>query len=135
MAVTTVFGLGSAIMLMQPVPVDFRLDAVAQLAAIAVQRPAQLAGPDKHLVVGHRPHAVIRLRPVPARGFGHDVPLDFVVRQLVPASMHVAYGATVDRQIRVSWRGGKPWQQVLHAVLIPLGLRATISGRILKIAE
>ena len=135
MAVMTVFGLGSAIMLMQPVPVDFRLDAVAPPAAIAVQRPAQLAGPDKHLVVGHRPHAVVRSRPIPARGFGRDVPLDFAVRQLVPASMHVTYGATVDRQIRVSWQGGKPWQQVLHAVLVPLGLRVTMSGRNLKIAE
>ena len=76
-------------------------------------------------------------RPHPrlATGFGRDVPLEFAVRQVVPSTMHVEYGDMIDRQLRVSWQGGKPWQQVLHAVLVPIGLRVVTSGRTVRITE
>jgi hypothetical protein len=70
-----------------------------------------------------------------AVGFGHDVPLEFAVRQLVPATMRVEYGDTVDRQLRVSWQGGKPWDEVLRIVTTPIGLRVMTSGRTVRIAE
>jgi hypothetical protein len=49
--------------------------------------------------------------------------------------MHVEYDDTVDRQIRVSWQGGKPWEEVLRAVTTPIGLRVVTSGRTVRIGE
>jgi hypothetical protein len=49
--------------------------------------------------------------------------------------MHIEYADTVDRQLRVSWQGGKPWQDILHTVLLPLGLQMKITGRTVQIGE
>lgn len=63
-------------------------------------------------------------RNVVASGFGHEVPLRFVVRQLLPAPWHVRYDQGVDPNWPVSWEGGRPWDYVLRDAVKPLGLRA-----------
>ncbi len=134
MAIAMVLGLSSAIMLLQPVQVDFRLDGISPPVAVAVQ-PLVEAAPSKTAPDGPAPpYAAVRL-PVLAVGFGHDVPLEFAVRQLVPATMRIEYGDTVDRQLRVSWQGGKAWEEVLRTVTTPIGLRVMTSGRTVRIAE
>jgi hypothetical protein len=57
-----------------------------------------------------------------ARGFGKDIPLSFAARQVVPRQFHLEFGPDVDRAIRVSWQGGRPWPLVLHDMAAPLGL-------------
>ena len=130
MAIMLILGLSGAVALLRPVPVDFKLDAMLPPAAVAEQpvargwqpgAPAPLAAPRPHLIL--------------ATGFGTDVPLEFVARQLVPASLQVEYGESADRQLRVSWQGGKPWWQVLHDALAPLGLHAAMSGRTVRITR
>ena len=128
MAIVLILGLSGALALLRPVPVDFKLDAMLPPAAVAEQSGVQGGQPGTPYVA-LRPHLIL------ATGFGTDVPLEFAARQVVPASLHVEYGETVDRQLRVSWQGGKPWWQVLHAVLAPLGLHATMSGRTVKITQ
>ena len=128
--------LGSVLMLLQPVPVDFVLEVPAPPPMAAAQvpipvEPALQDGPADPDPV--RP--VIRPRLILARGFGDDVPLDFAVKQIVPPSLRVEYGATVDRQLRVSWKGGKPWQQVLRSLVVPIGLRLVLAGRVVQIVE
>ncbi len=134
MAIAMVLGLSSAIMLLQPVHVDFRLDGISPPVAVAVQPLVEVAPPKMPPDGPAPPHPAAR-PPLMAVGFGHDVPLEFAVRQLVPATMRVEYGDTVDRQLRVSWQGGKPWDEVLRIVTTPIGLRVMTSGRTVRIAE
>ncbi len=70
-----------------------------------------------------------------AQGFGHDVPLVFAVRQVVPVRVHITYGPGVDEQQHVSWEGGKPWDQVLRSATKPLGLRVVMSHMAVEIIE
>ncbi len=135
MAITMVLGLSGSIMLIQPIPVDFKLDGVSPPPVVSVQPLVQPNPSDGQPGGAGPPQPVTRPHPRLATGFGRDVPLDFAVRQVVPNTMHVEYGDTVDRQLRVSWQGGKPWQQVLHAVLQPIGMRVVTSGRTVRITE
>lgn len=72
----------------------------------------------------HHPEPGVKPRSVVASGFGHEVPLRFVVRQLLPAPWHVRYDQGVDPNRPVSWEGGRPWDYVLRDAVKPLGLRA-----------
>jgi hypothetical protein len=133
MIVAMFFGMASAIMRLQPLPVDFRIEGVpAPLAMTAPAPPAPTAEPPAGVPT---PPAPVRPHPAVATGFGTDVPLEFAIRQVVPPAWHVAYAAGVDRQTQVSWQGGRPWNEALNGVLRPLGLHMKLSGRTLWIAE
>ncbi len=120
--------VAGAAVLLPVTQVDFRLDGPVSpvIQPSAPQPDVSTADAAPPL---HRPSVVI------ARGFGHDVPLDFAVRQVVPPRIRVTYGDAVDRQIRVSWDGGKPWDQVLRSVVAPLGLHVVISPTGVRITE
>ena len=66
-----------------------------------------------------------RTRTAVASGFGHEVPLRFAVRQLLPRNWRVRYGQGVDPDRLVSWEGGRPWDFVLRDAVKPLGLQAS----------
>ena len=57
------------------------------------------------------------------RGFGDAVSMAFAVRQMVPAGVRIRYGAGIDPEALVSWKGGRPWNQALAAAVNPLRLR------------
>ena len=65
-----------------------------------------------------------KTRTAVASGFGHEVPLRFAVRQLLPKNWRVRYGQGVDPDRLVSWEGGRPWGFVLRDAVKPLGLQA-----------
>ncbi len=135
MAIGVALGLSGAFMLLQPVQVDFKING-SPLPPVTASAPATPSGYGQPLALDapiKPPRAI--LRPVLARGFGHDVPLAFAIRQIVPATVKVEYGSSVDREARVSWIGGKPWRQVLHTTLSPLGIHAAQSGSTLKIIQ
>jgi hypothetical protein len=128
--------LGSVLMLLQPVSVDFVLEVPAPLPMAAAQAPNPVEPALQDRPADPDPvRPVIGPRLILAQGFGDDVPLDFAVKQIVPPSLRVEYGATVDRQLRVSWKGGKPWQQVLRSLVDPIGLRLVLAGRVVRIVE
>ena len=58
-----------------------------------------------------------------ARGFGNAVQMAFAVRQMVPAGVRVRYGAGIDPEALVSWKGDRPWNQALAAAVRSLRLR------------
>jgi hypothetical protein len=120
--------VAGAVALAPVMQVDFRLDG--PVPPVIQTSPLQ---PDSSLADSAQP--VPKPAVVVARGFGHDVPLAFAVRQLVPPRLRVTYGDAVDRQIRVSWDGGKPWDQVLRGVAAPLGLHIVISPTAVRITE
>ena len=70
-----------------------------------------------------------------ASGFGHDVPLAFALRQFVPPHVHVVFDQGVDRDVLVSWRGGRPWNEVIRTTVTTLGLHVTLSPGIVRISN
>ena len=135
MAIVVALGLSGAFMLLQPLQVDFKING-SPSPPVTATAPATPSGYGQPLALDAPitpPQAISR--PVLARGFGHDVPLAFAIRQIVPATVKVEYGSSVDREVRVSWIGGKPWRQVLDTTLSPLGIHAAQSGDTIKITE
>jgi hypothetical protein len=135
MTIVVALGLSGAFMVLQPVQVDFKIDS-APLSPVTAPVPADPSGYGQPLAFDtpiKPPQAI--LRPILARGFGDDIPLAFAIRQIVPATVKVEYGSSVDRDVRVSWIGGKPWRQVLHTTLSPLGIHAAQSGGTIRITE
>jgi hypothetical protein len=68
-----------------------------------------------------------------AVGFGSDMPLAIALQQVVPSEYAFSFGADVNPGQRVSWNGGKPWNQVVLEMIAPLDLEANISGRVVHI--
>lgn len=95
---------------------EFTLQATPSSPAPGALNPAPSA--TRFREPGAKPRSVL------VSGFGHDVPLRFVVRQLLPAPWHVRYDQGVDPNWPVSWEGGRPWDYVLRDAVKPLGLRA-----------
>lgn len=62
------------------------------------------------------------------QGFGSDIPLTIVAKQVVPSRYAVSFGPGVDAGQTVSWNGGRPWNEVLASALAPAGLRADMQG-------
>jgi len=78
----------------------------------------------RRFLANHPQAALERTRAVVASGFGHEVPLRFAVRQLLPKNWRVRYGQGVDPDRLVNWEGGRPWDFVLRDAVKPLGLQA-----------
>lgn len=66
-------------------------------------------------------------------GFGKDIPLALALRDIVPSSYAYAFGSGDLAGLKVSWRGGKPWMQVLSDALAPLDLEAAMQGNVVMI--
>ena len=56
-----------------------------------------------------------------AVGFANDVPLALALRQVVPASYAFSFDRGVNPGALVSWNGGKPWNEVLSEMVLPVG--------------
>src|SRR5208283_1247024 len=70
-----------------------------------------------------------------ARGFGSQIPLEFAVRQIVPAKIKVIYGSGADHNALVDWQGGKRWKLVLRDAVRPLGLDVRVHANFVSIAS
>lgn len=62
-------------------------------------------------------------------GFGADIPLALALRQIVPPAYAYSFGKNVNPGYRVSWEGGKPWNDIVNDMLVPLNLGAQITGK------
>lgn len=61
-------------------------------------------------------------------GFGADIPLALALGQIVPAEFAYSFASNVNPGLKISWDGGKPWNEVLNAALAPHNLRADVAG-------
>lgn len=76
------------------------------------------------------------LRPedmAPIAGFGRDVPLALAMRQVVPANYGFSFAEGVDPGQRISWTGGKPWNEALEAALRPHGLTVVLAPNAVRV--
>lgn len=130
-------------------PVDFRIvPSQAREAAAASASPAPapigreplLVPADPSLPAGQiAPPARRAARPLAlypaAQGFGNDVPLRFAARQIVPEGVSVVFADGIDPDVRVSWRGGGPWNRTLLSAIQPIGLRMLYRDRAITISR
>lgn len=79
--------------------------------------------------------AATRTRFRLAEGFGHQVPVSFAVRQIVPHAVKVRFAPGVDGAAFVTWSGGRPWNRVLATALRPLRLRMTTTTNSVMISH
>jgi hypothetical protein len=70
-----------------------------------------------------------------AYGFGEQIPLSFAVRQIVPSTVKVTYGAGADPNALVNWKGGRAWNRVLLEAVKPLGLRLVMTHMAVEIRK
>lgn len=109
----------------RPARADFRLQTGNQTSFPAAPVVASETG-EEPAAEPVRPAARSRFNV--AYGFGNEVPLSFAVRQIVPSTVTVRFGKTVDPSAIVSWKGDAPWNRVLAAAVRPLGLQITTSA-------
>ncbi|MCM2343343.1 MAG: toxin co-regulated pilus biosynthesis Q family protein [Alphaproteobacteria bacterium] len=70
-----------------------------------------------------------------ALGFGADIPLALALGQIVPSEFAYSFASNVNPGIKISWDGGKPWNEVLQAALLPHGLKAKIESSIVIVYQ
>lgn len=63
-----------------------------------------------------------------ALGFGTDMPLAFAVRQITPSGITHVFDKDINLGMKVSWNGGKPWNEVVTDMIKPHGLYLRIDG-------
>jgi len=68
-------------------------------------------------------------------GFAKDIPLALALQQVVPADYSFSFAESVNPGTRVSWNGGKSWDSVIADMISPLGYRAQIRGKTLRIVQ
>jgi hypothetical protein len=81
-----------------------------------------------------RVQVTVRPRVPLAIGFGRQIPLCFAALQIVPPRLPVSFAPEVNQDALVDWSGGRPWNQVITAVVQPLHLRAVVTSRGVLIA-
>ncbi len=109
-----------------PANADFRVQGAAPEAGAAPFPASPLpASP----WLRRRVQVPVRPRVPLAVGFGRQIPLSFAARQIVPAGLPVSFAPEVDQDALVDWSGGRPWNQVINAVVQPLRLRAVVTNR------
>lgn len=68
-------------------------------------------------------------------GFGKDIPLAIALRDIVPAKYAYSFSPSNIAGSKISWRGGKQWQDVLKDALTPRGLDVSITENAIVIFE
>lgn len=120
----TTAGSRAEFFMLQPDDVPQQADTAVEPATAPHKAP--LASPS-HNTLKPVPDKKKRTTPI-ALGFGRSVPLSFAVRQIVPRSITVRYGASADTDAPVDWQGDREWRLVLQDALRPLGLKLSLRG-------
>ena len=106
-----------------PAPVA---EKVAEEPVMVEPAPAELPTPT--------PVATAPAAPAPApvaddviEGFGKDIPLAIALRDIAPPKYAYSFSPNDIAGTKISWRGGKPWQDVLKDAIAPHGLNMSIT--------
>ncbi len=88
-----------------------------EMAVVAPVAPVPVKADTSTMLASLEPGAKID-------GFGKNLPLVVVLKQLLPKDHVFAFEQGIDPGVRVSWKGGKGWRRVLADTLQPAGLAA-----------
>ena len=111
-----------ALLLLSPAArADFRLQPTPSSSNIPVPVPAMPSSDPGSS--SEEDLAPIRSRFLVARGFGHQIPVSFAARQIVPHAIGIRFAPGVDQNAFVTWSGGQPWNRVLASAVRPMHLR------------
>jgi hypothetical protein len=69
------------------------------------------------------------------KGFASQVPLGLALRQVLPSQYNFAVDQGVDVETLVSYKGGKPWNETLKAMLVPAGLDYHQQGNLITVGK
>jgi hypothetical protein len=118
-----------------PAPVAEKIDE-QPTPAVAEDLPAPTPVP----APAPAPAPIAKAKPTPApipvataapaavvEGFGKDIPLVIALRDIVPAKYAYAFSPKEVAGTKISWRGGKVWQDVLKDALAPHGLNLSVT--------
>ena len=101
------------------------LPAPALSAAPAIERENEtLPTPSPEILAAPAPSGPF----ADVMGFGADIPLALALGQIVPAEFAYSFASNVNPGLKISWDGGKPWNEVLNEALAPHNLRADVAG-------
>jgi hypothetical protein len=67
-------------------------------------------------------------------GFGKDIPLALALHEITPSTFAYEFASPEMAAIKISWRGGKIWQDALTDSLAVRGLQFNITGNTLQIS-
>jgi hypothetical protein len=73
--------------------------------------------------------------PDAIEGFGADVPLVIALQQVSPAGYRVSFGPGVNPGTIISWKGGKPWKDVLTDALAPAHLAYRVEDNTIIVVQ
>ncbi len=68
-------------------------------------------------------------------GFGNKVPLIIALQQIAPEKYQFSFAGDIDPRLTVSWKGNKPWLQVLSQTLKKKGLTFHVDRDIILVKE
>lgn len=113
--------VAAAIVLISQIAPPLRLanfEVVRPPAASAVTTPQDGLRNSRSL---EKPQRASHAHFFEARGYGHQVPLGFAVRQIVPRGVSISFRGDVDRRCLVDWVGGRGWNKVLATTVAICG--------------
>lgn len=91
------------------------VDVIAE--ELAPVQPVKNVVVDEFAVLVAEPIVEKKSKMSVVEGFGRDVPLSYALTSIVPAGYGYAFGADVNPALPITWRGGKPWDQVVRDAL------------------
>lgn len=68
-------------------------------------------------------------------GFGSDLPLVLVLQQVIPEGYQFTLADGVNPDTFVSWKGGKPWQEILSTTLAANDLQFKLQNKMVTVAH
>lgn len=95
-------------------------DSEQDISEVAIPNAAPIERPEEDIYWAKKENFDV------IEGFGNDMPLALALRQIVPARYAFNFGEGVNAGTKVSWEGGKPWNDVLDAALAPIGVDFTV---------
>lgn len=103
---------------------------------VAVVAPTSLVEPKKDAgvleTISEAP--VVEAKPI-VHGFASNVPLTLALRQVLPTGYTFSLSKGVDKNVLVSYKGGKPWDETLAVMLAPVGLDVSVQRTVVVLSR
>lgn len=118
-----------------PAPVIDQTTALPLPAQDAKVAPAPAVEPVLAPAAAAIPSEPVVQAEAPVEGFGKDIPLAIALREIAPSKYAYSFNPRDLGGAKISWRGGKPWREVLQSALTPLNLTMVVTDNVILISQ